>query len=1537
MFGTRSIVHRFIVLVWAAAVVLVFTGTARAGGYTLVDLGTLGGLRSEAMGINNSGQVTGWAELSGGSQRAFLWDSTNGMRSIGTLGGPHSIGEDINELGQITGQTGRAGSLGANEPFFWNGVTMLGLGFLDPSLPQGAANGVNDVGQVVGSSRVAAVGTPHAFIWDAGTGMRDLGVSEAGRPSEAHQINRFGVVVGVRRTSSGDFAFRWTSAGLTDLTAGTAYAVNELGWVTGAGFVNGPAGTQALPLLPGTTISIGHGINKDGVVTGWSSKPGDPLPFVYRDGTILDLNQQLRGVTGWTLVRAQDINDHGEIVGTGISPTGWIHAFVLSPLPESSQEQTFGPGTGIHGRKATNWWGDPVNSATGAYTTSAVDLSLGGVGVPFVFTRSYTSADPTTGRLGRGWRDSLSASLVVLANGDVRLHGEDGQQVLFAKQADSSFEGAPGATSTLAATAGGYELRTHEQRVYSFDTAGSLGSLVDRNGQGLALSYDPGGNLVAVTDSAARQISLAYSGALLQSVELPDGRIVRFTHTDGLLTSVLHPGGGMTQYGYDGAGRLQSVTNQKGVRLVQNTYDSDGRVVEQLDAQGARSLFSWDPATETAIFTNARGNSWKDTYSDNVRVAWTDPLGHTTSFTYDQVLNLLSRRDPRGAVTRMTYDDRGNLLTRVAPAPFSYSESWSYDARNNVVRHVDGRGNTTSFEYDPAGNMTKVTQANGSFVSYERDPGGRGLLAAVTDPAGATTRFSHDAAGNLIRIVSPRGSVTSLAYDGSGRLTRAVEPRGNIAGVDPSDFAWTFEHDAENRVVSQRDPLGAVTTFSFDSEGAITGITDALDRTTSYGYDPSGRITSVTPPGGDVGTSHTYDVVGNLTSRRDGNGRVTGYVFDEVNRVVRAEAPGGRIWSFGYDANGNRTSIIDANGNGTATVGDGTTSLEYDALDRLSRIVYSDTTPAVQFAYDGNGNRTTMIDGAGTETYALDALNRLVSVTRAGTGFSYAYDPSGNLARTTYPDGTAVDYAYDSDGNVTSAASGGTATTFAYDVAGNLVTTTLPAANGYIETRSYDRRGSVVSVESARGTTTLSSFAYTFDQVGRPSAVSGTDGTTTYGYDARDRLTEVCFTAACATPAIQYEYDAVGNRLSETRSDGAVAYQYDEADRLLSRAGPAGSMAYTYDLNGNQTSAGPLRFGYDLADRLASAVNGRTATTYTYDGDGKRISSATGSRASLTTRYLWDVSGPMPQLALERDGRDRLLRRYLYGAGRYAFANSAGTFYYHRDRLESVVNVTSQSGATQWSYSYEPFGSARSATRASNKAPVNPMRFTGELLDPAASLYHLRAREYDSQTGRFLQIDPVAREAMAGSASPYAYVDNQPTTMLDPTGRCLLCITAAVGGVGNGLIYLGGSALGLHDTTWRGFGGAVASGAVAGAAAGPLGALAKSGLAFIPIASRPVASKTIGVLGGALAGSLTGAAICGSPPTARDLGTSGAAAGAGLAVSENLFAQRGFPIRTVRGLLRGSPNSRALLGSALFGGIAETGTAHALGTGASCK
>src|SRR5262245_3057401 len=70
--------------------------------YHVIDLGTLGGARSDGLAINNSGQVTGYAETTSGFDHAFRY-AAGLMNDLGTLGGNQSSGNGINNIGQVTG------------------------------------------------------------------------------------------------------------------------------------------------------------------------------------------------------------------------------------------------------------------------------------------------------------------------------------------------------------------------------------------------------------------------------------------------------------------------------------------------------------------------------------------------------------------------------------------------------------------------------------------------------------------------------------------------------------------------------------------------------------------------------------------------------------------------------------------------------------------------------------------------------------------------------------------------------------------------------------------------------------------------------------------------------------------------------------------------------------------------------------------------------------------------------------------------------------------------------------------------------------------------------------------------------------------------------------------------------------------------------------------------------------------------------------------------------------------------------------------
>ena len=149
---------------------------------------------------------------------------------------------------------------------------------------------------------------------------------------------------------------------------------------------------------------------------------------------------------------------------------------------------------------------------------------------------------------------------------------------------------------------------------------------------------------------------------------------------------------------------------------------------------------------------------------------------------------------------------------------------------------------------------------------------------------------------------------------------------------------------------------------------------------------------------------------------------------------------------------------------------------------------------------------------------------------------------------------------------------------------------------------------------------------------------------------------------------------------------------------------------------------------------MTSATVGGTTTTYGYDGDGNRLSAAVGGGS--TTSYLWDVNEPLPLLALERIG-STTLRDYSYGTDLNSMTSGGSNYFYLQDAYGSVANLTSATGAAEWTYATDPFGTA-TATQNDPSAPTNVMRFDGQLLDPISGLYDLRARVMDASLGRFL-------------------------------------------------------------------------------------------------------------------------------------------------------------------------------------------------------
>src|SRR5690242_14893014 len=120
---------------------------AQGSGYTILDLGTLGGSNSYVSAINDRGQVVGYSETSSGETHAFLWKK-GAMTDLGTLGGGTSQAADINKFGQVVGWSTLVS--GERHAFLWDKGRMTDLGTLSGS--DSYAVDINDSGQVVGTA-----------------------------------------------------------------------------------------------------------------------------------------------------------------------------------------------------------------------------------------------------------------------------------------------------------------------------------------------------------------------------------------------------------------------------------------------------------------------------------------------------------------------------------------------------------------------------------------------------------------------------------------------------------------------------------------------------------------------------------------------------------------------------------------------------------------------------------------------------------------------------------------------------------------------------------------------------------------------------------------------------------------------------------------------------------------------------------------------------------------------------------------------------------------------------------------------------------------------------------------------------------------------------------------------------------------------------------------------------------------------------------------------------------------------------------------
>jgi RHS repeat-associated protein len=696
----------------------------------------------------------------------------------------------------------------------------------------------------------------------------------------------------------------------------------------------------------------------------------------------------------------------------------------------------------------------------------------------------------------------------------------------------------------------------------------------------------------------------------------------------------------------------------------------------------------------------------------------TNALGHVTEFGEYNAHGQPTRiTDPNGLVTVLVYDARQRLVSRAVGAE------------------------TTSYEYDGVGNLLRTTFPDGSFLAYGYDDAHR--LVEISDRLGNRRLYTLDSMGN--RVVEQRfdaqgtlRATLSREFDSSNRLRTVIggsdpavqitgythDPGGNLKSIDgpltgaPNDL-WQLSYDPLDRVIESIDPLGGRSRFAHDALDRVRSVTDPRNVVTTYTVDALGNESQEVSA--DRGTTtRTFDSAGQLATLRDGRGVTFSYAHDAL----------GRVTSRGHDG------TLEYDGAGTGQAG---------VRGRLTRATRG---WPVTLRYDLHGRVTERNQSAG-------------GVTRIT---KYDYDSAGRMMSMTYPSGKVLTYAYDLQGRTSAISLNGA------PILSNVRYFPFGAVeafvwgNGQSYLRTFDLDGRVVSYPSGSSRRTVG-----YDPAGRISGISDAQTPAlsfTAGHDALDRLT-----AYSGFPAtLSFGYDAAGNR---TRVDAGASTFVDSiapsSNRLLSSTGPGPARSYTYDGMGNTLADGLRTFEYDSAGRLNGASVGSSFVfSANYNAFGERVRKGPGG----TWNFAYDEGGRL--IGQYRDRHLLTPQEYVYlGDQPVAIlqgSNAAPEVYYiHADHLETPRVVVDAQGRVRWQWDGGAFGEHPPDQDPSGLGPfVLNLRFPGQYFDAETGLFYNYFRDYDPQTGRYVQSDPVG---LAGGLNTYSYVAASPLSRVDRRGE----------------------------------------------------------------------------------------------------------------------------------------------------------------------
>ena len=689
----------------------------------------------------------------------------------------------------------------------------------------------------------------------------------------------------------------------------------------------------------------------------------------------------------------------------------------------------------------------------------------------------------------------------------------------------------------------------------------------------------------------------------------------------------------------------------------------------------------------------------------------------STAQSYDMAGRLVQETDASGLITTYSYQkatsSRGDIVTKTNPGGFTEITEYYLDGK---IKSITGTAQAPSFyDYgvDSAGNQWVMcanssdfnklwqktyTNTLGQTVKIEKSGynasvvttfayNALGLLAKKTSTGVADELYEYDALGNLIRQgtdVNGNGLLDLASMDRIKEIDQSfISENGNLYQQTIKKIYGTNNSANATVISTSRQQLNNL-------PGGITSLAQNTDRfgnitETRVSVNRSGKTvtTEIVSPDSTV-PARTIAVNELKTSERSKTNLTTTYTYDALGRLIGVTDPRTGTFTVSYytvgaGKIGKRHIVTNAAGNTTTYDYDSSTGRkisECNALGKFSRFAYNsygqvtkvwgESEYPLEFAYDQMGRKI------GQTTYRNTAVNFAGTTFPSVTGdvTTWTYDESSGLV-TSKKDakGKSVSYTYSPDGKLlTRTWARGITTTYSYDAAtGEFLKADYSDATQDIE-RTYNRMGNLASVRDAAGARTFTydenfnlagetlgdrTLVYTYSASGIKGRYIGLTGNHTYSYDqygrinqindiTYNRLTNSELIAQINRPngvsstyvyeanrdiesgvghgefaSYGYSNNAIANRTSMSRSGSVfsvsdtINYSYNDRSEVTGALSNASSTNYNYtfafDPIGNRLNAELAGQSVDYTTNILNQYTAVNATAPTYDDDGNML------------------------------------------------------------------------------------------------------------------------------------------------------------------------------------------------------------------------------------------------------------------------------------------------------------------------------------------